>query len=128
LPDSGQRKIFKDKIEAEASDDIEKKYVYYYENRGKKKKELRTIKGIWADKFYTLRNHIIHGLKIPNDQYIFRKNQTHTDIALLFFLLLIKAQINKSLKKGAFSQRIDWEKFADKNIEKVIHIFKYYPY
>jgi hypothetical protein len=99
LPDHQQRKVFKDKIEAEASSAVDKKYVYYYEMGKEKRKEKRTINGIWADRFYSLRNHIIHGSKIPYEQYIFKKSQRHTDISLLFFLLLIKAQINKSLKK-----------------------------
>lgn len=126
LPDHQQRKVFKDRVEAEVSSDTEKRYVYYYEVGREKRKEKRTIKGIWADKFYTLRNHIIHGLKIPSDQYIFKKSQRQIDIALVFFLHLIKAQINRSLKKKIFIQRIDWEEQTDESSGKRWHIFRYY--
>ncbi|MFC2068004.1 hypothetical protein ACFLTP_03215 [Chloroflexota bacterium] len=113
LPESQQRKVFKDLIENATTGSKEKRYAYHYEIRNNKRKDRRSIKGIWADKFYTLRNHIIHGQKILPRQFVFKKSQRHTDIALLFFVFLIKMQINKSLKKRIFVQRIDWGKVED---------------
>jgi hypothetical protein len=127
LPEREQRKYFKDIVETETSFDKEKKYVYYYESRiGKKKqKESRTIKGIWADRFYTLRNHIIHGLKIPKEQYVFKKNQRHTDIALLFFIFLVKQQIEKGLRRKIFMHLITWETKLDELSDTSRQIFIY---
>lgn len=128
LPEKQQRKVFKDRVEAETSDATEKRYAYFYEVKaGKKKKERRTLKGIWADKFYTLRNHVIHGLKINNDQYVFKKSQRHIDVALIFFIFLVKSQINRSLRKRVFTQRIDWEEQTDPYSGNSWHIFRYYP-
>jgi hypothetical protein len=131
LPDIEQRKVFKNRVEAEVSHPNEKRYVHYYEVKGGiNRKERRTLKGIWADQFYTLRNHIIHGLKINTKDYIFKKTQRHFDIALLFFIFFIKAQINKSLGKLVFSQRIEWEEYTEQNAgnyEKY-YMFRYYTY
>jgi hypothetical protein len=125
LPEREQRKYFKDIVETETSFDTEKKYVHYYESGRRKIRETRTIKGIWADKFYTLRNHIIHGLKIPKEQYVFKKNQRHTDIALLFFIFLVKQQINKSLRGKIFIHLITWGTFLDELSGTSRQIFLY---
>jgi hypothetical protein len=126
LPEHQQRRAFKDKVESETAFANEQKYPYYFESTNKKKaKETRTIKGIWADKFYTLRNHIIHGLEIPKDQYNFRKSQRHVEIALLFFVFFIKQQINSSFGKRIFVQSINWENYTDVLSGMTRPIFKY---
>jgi hypothetical protein len=125
LPERDQRRVFKDIVEAETSFDTEKQYVYYYESLRGKVKESRTIKGIWADRFYTLRNHIIHGRKIPKERYVFKKNQRHTDIALLFFIFLVKQQIEKSLRRKIFMHLITWETKLDELSDTSRQIFIY---
>jgi hypothetical protein len=130
IPDKNQRRYFKDIVEAEMSTTTEKRYVYYYEVRNRKVRERRPLKVIWADRFYTLRNHIIHGLTVKSDEYIFKKSQRHFDIALIMFVFFIKAQINKSMKKRIFNQSINWEEEIDprNNSNKAKFRFKYYPF
>ncbi len=43
--------------------------------------------------------------------FSFRKRirQRHSDIALLFFVLLVKKQIEKSLRRKLFSDEIVWQ-------------------
>lgn len=45
---------------------------------------------MWADKFYTLRNKIIHGKHINASEYTFRGKQDHFDIAIIFFIFGLK--------------------------------------
>jgi hypothetical protein len=114
LPQSGQRKDFKDKVEKYCDLPKEKLYKHYYETHGGKHPERRSRKVIWADTYYTLRNHIIHGNTVKNDDFIFMKVQRHIDIAILFFVLLIKKLINeKSLRKKIFFDEIVWTKTND---------------
>jgi len=115
LLDFKNRKEFKDKIEKYACGSNEKKRRYYYEKVPGKNKELeyRTLNGIWADKFYTLRNHIIHGQNIKPKEFLFKNKQRHTDIAILFFLLCIKRLINEKKRERLFFDEIKWEKWDD---------------
>ncbi|MBE0434059.1 hypothetical protein IBX73_11430 [candidate division WOR-3 bacterium] len=92
LLDLSSRTDFKNKLESLCTYKGEKKYSYYYEKhdpRIKKtvrEKERRTLKGIWADRFYVLRNHIIHGRVVKPMDFISRQHQRHFDIALLFWV------------------------------------------
>ena len=120
LPGRRQRLRFKNKVESLLGLPGEKQYVYYYENgQGNRQKETRTRKGIWADRFYTLRNHIIHGSTPPDSDYVlsFRSgsSQRHTDIAFLFFVLLVKRLVEKSLRRVIFPDDIEWGKWKDHN-------------
>ena len=140
LLDLVDRADFKNKIEKYCSIVDEKQYVYYserYDIRTKgfrKVKEKRTIKGIWADKFYTLRNHIVHGNVVKESEFLFRKKQRHFDIALLFFVLCIKELINDSRTRGRkwriFYDTISWCKIDDivNNVKKWVFIYKRDPF
>lgn len=126
LPETNQRKVFKEKIEKETALPEDKIYLHYYERAGKNKgKENLTLKGIWADSFYSLRNHIIHGLTPKEDEYYFKKKQRHTDIAFLFFILLVRRQINKSLQRDIFEEEILWKKWHDDNFNQNREEFVY---
>ena len=101
LGDRRQRKKFKEQVEAATTEAEDRKYRYAYEKSPGHSKglETRNIKGIWADRFYTLRNHIVHG-NVPDPaeyqfSYYGETKQRHTDLALLFFLLLVKRRIQK---------------------------------
>ena len=119
LSEAGQRKHFKEIIEKETILPEDKRRIHYSERpNGKKAKEALTLKGVWGDLFYTLRNHIIHGLTPKNEEYGFMKKQRHTEIAFLFFILFVKKQVNKSLKKDIFSEEIQWKKWHDNNFEQ----------
>ena len=74
-----------------------------------------TLKEIWADSFFLLRNKIIHGERVKIDDFCFRNKQRHYDIALLFFILIIKKQIELSLKKKKYecNYEISWKSWED---------------
>ena len=105
LPDIDQRKIFKEKIAMYCRLNSERLYKYKYEAKKGKKDGIGSIHEIWADRFYTLRNHIIHGEKINNKELKF-KSQPHFYIALLFFIVAIKQLINEKLNSKIFYEII----------------------
>ena len=110
IPTNSQRKHFKDSIEKYCNLPGEKQYLHSYETREGKKLERISLKAIWADNYYTLRNHIIHGNKIGLQRFLFKGKQRHLDIAILFFVLLVKKLINEKVKKKAFYDEIVWGK------------------
>lgn len=115
LPNDGhQRKNFKDQIGFLANKSTDKTYIHKYERRGQSKGVERiTIKQIWADSFYTLRNHIIHGETPKPQSFLFRNVQQHTDVGLLFFILCVKKQIGVRVKKFLCTDEINWEKWKN---------------
>ena len=118
LPEKKQRKRFKEIIEKETALPEDKKYVHYSERPdSKKERENLTIKGIWADLFYSLRNHIIHGLTPKNKEYVFKNRQMHTSIAFIFYIFFVKRQINKSFGRIVFEEEIYWKKWHDDNFD-----------
>jgi hypothetical protein len=75
--------------------------------------EQGTIKEKWADSFFTLRNHIVHG-NLPKDKdFMFGKWQRHFDIALYFFIFILKRKIEDALGKDIFSDDISWKTWTD---------------
>src|SRR3989344_1102635 len=112
-----ERNDFKDKIEKYTTTSEDKKISYFFETKGgKKRRDRRTLKGIWADRFYTLRNHIIHGLTPPPDDFIFQNRQSNTDIALLFLIVCMEKIIQSSLKISfKHEHEIQWKKWHDEN-------------
>lgn len=122
-----QRKYFKSKIATYCPlDKYSKQRVYSFLSArpgGKKDREKGTMQVIWADRFYTLRNHIIHGEKINNYNLKFKK-QRHQDIAILFFILLVKKFINEVLKKEIFCDKVLWKdgffKYKEGNTYKLL--------
>lgn len=114
LPDDEQRKEFKEVIKKETVDSNEKELTYWFETkRGKKREDKGALKVIWADRFFTLRNKIIHGSKIDHSEFVFKKKQGHMHIALMFFILLIKTIINRKLRRKLFYDKITWKKVKD---------------
>jgi hypothetical protein len=110
LPEVEQRKVFKQLI-SQYTDNTREVQVSFSSERGKSKvKEKASRKVKWADKFYTLRNHIIHGNVVPIEDFYFEKKQRHIDISLLFFVLIIKKLINGKLPKPYYFDSIDWKK------------------
>ncbi len=63
---------------------------------------------MWADKFYTLRNHIIHGKEIEPKDFCFGQHRHH-DLAVWFFILSVKKLLDKYLKEDSFYDRITVE-------------------
>lgn len=119
------RRDFKGKVEKYCKLPGEQQYTYTYEVHGKKERERRTRKGIWADKFYTLRNHVIHGDKIRARDFIFMDTARHIDIAPMFFVLIIKNLINEKLNSHIFYDEITWSK--EKIDQHQVKGFEYEP-
>ena len=72
--------------------------------------ETKSIKVKWADRFYILRNHIIHGDVVLDPEFLF-EHQRHIDIATMFFVLLTKKLFNERLGDTIFYDRIIWYSF-----------------
>lgn len=114
LPDTGQRREFKNLVEQLCGTPGERKYRYKFEAHSKRVAESRTLKAMWADRFYTLRNHIIHGKRIRNGEYRFRGHQHHLVIAPMFFVLAAKKLVKLALPAELpLFDRIDWERLDD---------------
>jgi len=121
LPEKGHRRVFKDTIESLLNNPMERRYRYKYEVPGEKVSESRSLKGIWADRFYTLRNHIIHGEPVQDREYVFRGSQHHLLIAPLMFVSAIKRLIDRSrTDRGelpAFFDKCAWRRWASDDDE-----------
>lgn len=110
LPEQGQRRVFKDLIHQYIDNPREKTVSFSSERGNTKVKERASRKVKWADRFYTLRNHIIHGNVVPIEDFYFEKKQRHIDISLLFFVLVIKKLINEKLPRPYYFDSIEWKK------------------
>lgn len=119
LPDKESRKVFKDSVERLCNNPKERRYRHKFEAWGKLMSDTRTLKGIWADRFYTLRNALIHGDTVHPARYVFRGVQHQLVIAPLVFVLCVKRLIMElgAGAKGspAFFERLDWRKDMDKD-------------
>jgi nicotinamide mononucleotide adenylyltransferase len=109
LPESHQRKAFKEAIQKYCEPPETRKWRYTSERSGKKRESEKGSRHVfWADRFYTLRNHIIHGEAIRRTELSFY-NQTHCQIALWFFLIAVKQLINEAFGKKCFYDYIKYE-------------------
>lgn len=107
------RQEFKEYIKKVADYPEDKKYHYKSERRWGSEREIGTKKVMWADRFFTLRNHIIHG-KVPRkEEYYFGEWQLHFDIALYFFIFCLKRKIEEAFKKELFSDDVEWKTWTD---------------
>lgn len=105
LPNSQQRKHFKTKIRELFQGEYNKNRKFKSERRTGFDWEIDIKQVMWADRFYTLRNHIIHGKKIKNRDFKF-ESQVHLFLGVWFFLIAVKKIINKSLNKKIFYDTI----------------------
>ncbi len=110
--DEPARKLFKEYVEKYCDIPNEVKYRHYYYSRGKAKRDNnKSIKVLWADSFFQLRNQIIHGDIVPENMYVFKESDRHIDISVLFFSLLVKSLINDKFidSKKPFDDKIEWK-------------------
>lgn len=121
-----QRRMFKDKVEfyCNVSGDI--RYRHSYKINGRKMQDIkRTIKGKWAESFYQSRNSIVHGKILKSNDIKFRNNQFHFNLAIMFFIVIIKKLINDGLNSTIFHVDINWDKKAKTfDIEDLTRYFK----
>jgi hypothetical protein len=109
LPENGQRKEFKKAIHKYCEPVGEKKRRYLSERPGNNKEiEIGSPQVMWADRFYVLRNHIIHGERIK-DKSFFSHGQLHWNLGLWFFLVSVKQIINESIGKTIFYDSVKCE-------------------
>ncbi|HUU39650.1 MAG TPA: hypothetical protein VMW42_01780 [Desulfatiglandales bacterium] len=102
LPEKEPRKKFKEAIEKYCEPLGERKKRYLSERPNQKKKpETKSRHVMWADRFYTLRNHIIHGGNITDKRFLFY-DQPHYQLALWFFLVAVKQIVNEVLGSKIF--------------------------
>lgn len=117
LPEGSPRKTFKDRVEELANNLGERRYRYKFDTPGGLKPDARSLKGIWADRFYTLRNHIIHGEQVRHPEYLFRGAQHHLLIAPIFFVLLTQRLIDRVRQAmgspPVFFDRVDWVRLQE---------------
>jgi len=107
LPEKSQREKFKENVSKYCQVDKERKRRYKSERgRGKKEWEKNTRQVMWADRFYTLRNHIIHGERLRITAFLFYGQPHHSQLGLWFFIVSIKNMINDSLGKKIFYDTI----------------------
>lgn len=123
LPESGQRRVLKNEIGRLINTRPDKYITYSYERLDRasrnmvRVKERKSIKCMWADRFYTLRNHIIHGNKIRSSDFLFYY-QRHMDVAVKFFVLTVKKLINEKKGTKIFHDEIVWKEFEDSRGDK----------
>lgn len=106
LPEINQRMKFKEAIEKYCVTIGEKRRRYLSERAANKKEyEMGYRQVMWADRFYVLRNHIIHGQHIKSKSYFFYA-QPHYHLGLWFFIVAVKQIINESMGKTIFHDSI----------------------
>lgn len=111
LPEQSPRKILKEKVKKYLVQKDDRMRTFFSERGANNKvKERASIKVMWADRFYALRNHIIHGNVVKPEKFYFYK-QRHIEVFLMFFVLFIKEVINEKTKKTMFLDRIKWGEF-----------------
>lgn len=109
LPENA-RKHFKNEIERRCDLPNEPKYRHYYHTRnGMKRDKNRSMKTLWADSFFELRNQIIHGDLVPEAMYQFRNTERQLDISVLFFVFLVKSLLNEGMSEKPFWDTIEWK-------------------
>jgi hypothetical protein len=117
LPEWDQRKVFKERLEKLCWAKGDRRRSFKSERPGGKTAiERRTVKGIWADRLYTLRNHIIHGNVVRESEYVFR-GQSHIVAAPVVFVGAVRRVIDAARKKRGknrvFLDDLRWARWKD---------------
>jgi|SRR3989344_3391156 len=107
------RRALKAFLKKEATYPEDKQLSFKSERKGRMVSESGTIREKWADRFFTLRNHITHGHVPKENEYYFGKWQRHFDIALFFFVFCLKRKIEEAFKKEIFGDDVVWKTWTD---------------
>lgn len=120
LPERNGRLAFKDHCDRLLARKGERRYRYKIEVGNRTQDESRTLKGIWADRFFTVRNHIIHGNVVHAREFVFRGAQHHVVVAPMVFVLLIHRLIDEwratQGNERLFYWRLQWGKIEDADV------------
>lgn len=123
LPENEQRKHFKEqlgKLCRVRGDRRDRTRAFRSERAGGRMvTERGNVKAMWADRFYTLRNHLIHGSKVLPSEYVFKGKQHHLIAGPVVFIGALKALINQARvsagEKKAFAEVLLWVRWKDRN-------------
>ena len=120
LPDSSPRKDFKERLQTLCDDENEPQFTYSSERApGRFEDETRSIKGMWADRIYTLRNHLIHGQDVDRREFIFQNEQHHILVGAVLFVCALKRTLNRARlaagDKPRFYDTVEWTTCVDEN-------------
>lgn len=108
------RKAMKDFIKKHTYYPDEKIVTYKYKRNDKEVETSGTLKEKWADRFFSLRNAIIHGSSPNTAEFSFEDSgQRHIDIALYFFIFCLKVKIEEILGEELFNDDIQWSEWTD---------------
>lgn len=113
LPEQDQRKVLKDKFREYFVFDSDPRCRYKSPRRNGYEMETDSVKVMWVDKFYALRNSIIHGSTVKRSDFVFRGKQRHLDIAILFFALGMKKVIGECKGFEETADEIHWKKYIE---------------
>lgn len=115
LPEQGQRRVLKEKFRQYFVLGDDPRCRYKSPRPNGYVMETDSVKVMWVDKFYALRNAIIHGSTVKRSDFIFRGKQRHFDIAILFFALGMKKIIGVSNGFTETADEIHWKKYVEPN-------------
>lgn len=115
LPEQGQRRELKEKFKSYFVLDSDPRCQYKSPRGNTSVMVTESVKVMWADKFYALRNAIIHGSTVKRSDFIFRGKQRHFDIAILFFALGMKKVIGECNGFTETADEIHWKKYVEPN-------------
>lgn len=114
LPEFDQRKEFKTRISTLLKTPGRRVSFLSKRSNGKKARESGSDLVFWADRFYSLRNGLAHGDRVPTTEYVFRGAQHHLLISPQVFLaciraLLIATRPRKQVRR-ALAYRVEWKR------------------
>jgi hypothetical protein len=115
LPEQSQRKVLKDYFKNNIAPTYRRVYRYTSQRpvnsrfpRGFEW-EIEDLSVMWVDKFYTLRNKIIHGSPTKNSEFSFRGKQDHFDIAIIFFIYGLKKIMSSAPRMPKTVDQVHWK-------------------
>ncbi len=114
LPEKDQRKELKNKFRQYfvLKNDLKRRFKSH-KDKGKDIYVVESIKVLWANSFYQLRNDIIHGNLVQDKDFSFNGKQRHLDVAILFFALGIKKVAGEYARMSITHDYIEWKKHTE---------------
>lgn len=110
LPEKNQRETLKNYFKANFTPTFQRKYRYSSKRSATRSVwEVEDLSVMWADKFYTLRNKIIHGAPLKASEYTFRGKQDHFDIAVIFFIFGLKKIMSSKPRMPNTIDEVHWK-------------------
>lgn len=112
LPEQGQRKELKEYFRKNIAPTHKRKFRHTSQRPRSPKGfvwEVDDISVMWVDKFYSLRNKIIHGSQLKDEDFIFRGKQDHFDIALIFFIFGFKKIMSSKSQIKDTIDEVHWK-------------------